>query len=42
MRTKSRGRGVVVGIYDENDMPLDLTVKYRNRKAKPYKSYLKD
>ncbi len=42
MRTKSRGRGIVLGIYDENDMPLDLTVKYRNRKAKPYKSYLKD
>ncbi|MBO9433146.1 sulfatase-like hydrolase/transferase [Ruegeria sp. R13_0] len=42
MRTKSRGRGVVVGIYDESDMPLDLTVKYRNRTAKPYKEYLKD
>lgn len=42
MRTKSRGRGVVVGIYDENDAPLDLTVKYRNRTAKPYTSYLKD
>ncbi|WP_419740838.1 sulfatase-like hydrolase/transferase [Ruegeria sp.] len=42
MRTKSRGRGIVLGIYDENDMPLELTVKYRNRKAKPYKSYLKD
>ncbi|MGI9368271.1 MAG: sulfatase-like hydrolase/transferase [Ruegeria sp.] len=36
MRTKSRGRGVIVGIYDENDAPLNLTVKYRNRKAKPY------
>ncbi|MGD9865068.1 MAG: sulfatase/phosphatase domain-containing protein, partial [Pseudodonghicola sp.] len=33
MRTKSRGRGVVIGIYDENDMPLELTVKYRGRKA---------
>ncbi|NVO56260.1 sulfatase-like hydrolase/transferase [Rhodobacteraceae bacterium B1Z28] len=42
MRTKSRGRGVVVGVYDENDAPLDLTVKYRSRKAQPYKSYLKD
>ncbi len=42
MRTKSRGRGIVLGIYDENDMPLELTVKYRNRKAKPYKSYLQD
>ncbi|WP_170789849.1 sulfatase-like hydrolase/transferase [Ruegeria lacuscaerulensis] len=37
MRTKSRGRGVVVGIYDENDMPLELTVKYRGRKARPYR-----
>ncbi len=33
MRTKSRRRGVVLGVYDENDMPLELTVKYRNRKA---------
>ncbi|WP_282027193.1 sulfatase-like hydrolase/transferase [Ruegeria faecimaris] len=36
MRTNSRGRGVVIGIYDENDAPLDLTVKYRGRKARPY------
>ncbi len=42
MRSKSRGRGIVLGVYDENEMPLDLTVKYRNRKAKPYKTYLKD
>lgn len=33
MRTKSRGRGVILGIYDENDTPLELTVKYRGRKA---------
>lgn len=33
MRTKSRKRGIVVGIYDENDIPLELTVKYRSRKA---------
>ncbi|WP_170423434.1 sulfatase-like hydrolase/transferase [Ruegeria arenilitoris] len=39
MRTKSRGRGVVVGVYDENDAPLDLTVKYRGRKARPYQDY---
>ncbi|WP_170763161.1 sulfatase-like hydrolase/transferase [Ruegeria lacuscaerulensis] len=39
MRTKSRGRGVVVGIYDENDAPLDLTVKYRGRKTRPYREY---
>jgi hypothetical protein len=34
MRTGSRGRGVIIGVYDENDTPLDLTVKYRGRKAK--------
>ena len=33
MRTKSRKRGVVIGVYDENDTPLELTVKYRGRKA---------
>ncbi|WP_171126776.1 MULTISPECIES: sulfatase-like hydrolase/transferase [unclassified Ruegeria] len=37
MRTKSRGRGVVVGVYDENDAPLELTVKYRSRTARPYR-----
>ncbi|MBO9399608.1 sulfatase-like hydrolase/transferase [Shimia sp. R9_3] len=41
MRTKSGGKGVVIGIYDENDAPLELTVKYRGLKAKPYKEYLK-
>ena len=40
MRTKSRGKGVVLGIYDENDAPLDLTVKYRDRKAKPYRNLI--
>lgn len=33
MRSKSRRRGVVLGVYDENDTPLELTVKYRNRQA---------
>jgi arylsulfatase A-like enzyme len=33
MRTASRQRGIVVGVYDENDIPLELTVKYRGRKA---------
>ncbi|MDU8927207.1 sulfatase-like hydrolase/transferase [Alisedimentitalea sp. MJ-SS2] len=42
MRTKSRKRGVVLGVYDENDTQLELTVKYRGRKARPYKDYLKD
>ncbi|CAD0186731.1 Arylsulfatase [Ruegeria sp. THAF57] len=37
MRTKSRGRGVVVGVYDENEAPLELTVKYRHRTARPYR-----
>ncbi|MDU9002542.1 sulfatase-like hydrolase/transferase [Sedimentitalea todarodis] len=33
MRTMSRGRGIVLGVYDENDAPLDLTVRYRGRTA---------
>ncbi len=33
MRSKTRKRGVVIGVYDENDTPLELTVKYRGRKA---------
>ncbi|MCE8527269.1 sulfatase-like hydrolase/transferase [Ruegeria pomeroyi] len=41
MRTKSRKRGIVLGIYDENETPLELTAKYRGRKARPYKDYLK-
>jgi arylsulfatase A-like enzyme len=38
MRTKSRGRGVILGVYDENDTPLEFTVKYRGRKAKDHRS----
>ncbi len=41
MRTKVRRRGVVIGIYDENDTPLEITAKYRNKKARPYTEYLK-
>lgn len=33
MRTKSRKRGVIIGVYDENDTPLELTVKYRGKKV---------
>ena len=33
MRTKSGGRGIVLGIYDENDAPLEITSKYRERTA---------
>lgn len=36
MRANSGGRGVMIGIYDENDAPLDLTVKYRGRAAPHY------
>ncbi|MCB1339497.1 MAG: sulfatase-like hydrolase/transferase [Pseudooceanicola sp.] len=36
MRTKARRRGIVLGVYDENDVPLDLTVKYRGRKARKW------
>ena len=42
MRGSSRGTGVVIGIYDENEMPLELTVKYRNRKARPFGDYKTD
>jgi len=38
MRTNSRGRGVILGVYDENDTPLEFTVKYRGRKAKDHRS----
>lgn len=38
MRTNTRGRGVVIGVYDENDTALDLTVKYRGRTARDMKS----
>lgn len=37
MRSKSRRRGIVLGVYDENDTPLELTIKYRGRKAENYK-----
>ena len=33
MQSKSRRRGVLLGVYDENDVPLELSVKYRGRKA---------
>ncbi len=38
MRTKSRGKGIVLGVYDEDEYPKELTVKYRDRKAAPHKS----
>ena len=34
MRTSSRGRGIVLGVYDENDTPLEITTMYRDRKAR--------
>ncbi|MEX0346763.1 MAG: sulfatase-like hydrolase/transferase [Rhizobiaceae bacterium] len=34
MRGASRRRGIMIGIYDENDVPLELTTSYRNRQAK--------
>ena len=30
-RTASRGKGIVIGVYDEADVPAELTVKYRGR-----------
>ena len=38
MRTKSRGKGIVLGAYDETDVPLELTVKYRGRKASDHRT----
>lgn len=34
LRKTLRRRGVVLGVYDENDTDLDLTIAYRDRKAK--------
>ena len=34
LRKSLRRRGVVLGVYDENDTPLDLTIAYRDRKAR--------
>ncbi|MBR9651962.1 sulfatase-like hydrolase/transferase [Thalassovita aquimarina] len=43
MRKESGRRGVVIGIYDENDTPLELTVHYRGRKVENHKaSHRKD
>lgn len=33
MRQQSRQRGIIVGVYDENDIPLKFTTRYRGRKA---------
>lgn len=37
MRQSMRRRGVVLGVYDENDTQLELTVAYRGRTANNYK-----
>ncbi|KAA0910117.1 sulfatase-like hydrolase/transferase [Aquicoccus porphyridii] len=36
MRTKSRGKGIVLGVYDEGEISGELTVKYRGRTARPW------
>ncbi len=41
MRTKSGGKGIVLGVFDEDETPLNLTVKYRGRKAKPWREVRK-
>ena len=33
LRKTLRRRGVVLGVYDENDVPLELTIGYRGRTA---------
>ncbi|WP_306006789.1 sulfatase-like hydrolase/transferase [Aquicoccus porphyridii] len=37
MRTKSRGKGIVLGVYDEGEIAGELTVKYRGRTARPWR-----
>ncbi len=37
MRTRLRRRGVVLGVYDENDVPLELTSSYRGRSVKDHR-----
>ncbi|MCL6285463.1 sulfatase-like hydrolase/transferase [Ruegeria sp. 2012CJ41-6] len=37
MRMKSGKRGIVLGVYDENDAPPELTAKYRGRKARDWR-----
>ncbi|MEX0349189.1 MAG: sulfatase-like hydrolase/transferase [Paracoccaceae bacterium] len=37
MRTTSRGRGIVLGVYDETDTAPELTVKYRGRTAQDWR-----
>ncbi|SHF18398.1 protein of unknown function [Ruegeria intermedia] len=41
MRTKSCGKGVILGAHDESDAPPELTVKYRGRKARPWQQIRK-
>lgn len=36
-RSERSTKGVILGAYSENDADADLTQKYRNRKARPYK-----
>ena len=38
MRKMTSKRGVVIGVYDENDMPLEFTTKYRNQTAEDRRS----
>lgn len=37
MRTETGRAGVIIGVYDENDVPLELTVNYRNKKVSNHK-----
>ena len=42
MRAGSGRTGVVIGVYDEADTPLELTVHYRGRTAKPWQELRRD
>ena len=41
MRGKSGRRGIVLGVYDENDTDLELTVRYRGRTAPDWREVKK-
>ena len=40
MQTGSSRTGVMIGVVDEEDVAPELTIRYRGRKARPFKDYL--
>ena len=37
LRTKTGGKGVMIGVVDETDVPPEFTAKYRGRKASDHR-----